>query len=473
MTIRTRFAPSPTGHLHIGGARTALFSWLYSRKHGGDFVLRIEDTDRERSTTESVNAILEGMSWLGLEYDEGPFSQSDRMDRYAEVIQQLLDNGQAYRCYCSKDRIEALRETQMKNKEKPRYDGLCRPLSSPPEADAPYVIRFRNPVDGIVVVKDFVRGNVTFTNDELDDLIIARSDGSPTYNLTVVVDDSDMDITHVIRGDDHLNNSPRQINILKALGANEPVYAHVPMILGDDGKRLSKRHGAVSVMQYREEGYLPEALLNYLVRLGWSHGDQEVFSLDEMINLFDIKDVNNAASTFNTSKLIWLNQHYIKTMQPEHIAHHLSWHMGRLSIDPSSGPKLSDVVIAQKDRCKTLVEMAQESIFFYQDFEEFEAKAAKKNLRPVIAPALQQFRDQLETLEDWRAEPIHDLIISTAEALEIKMGKLAQPVRVAVSGCGVSPAIDITLQVLGKDKVLQRLDTALAYIAKRAEAESA
>ncbi|RKZ92331.1 MAG: glutamate--tRNA ligase, partial [Gammaproteobacteria bacterium] len=379
MTIRTRFAPSPTGYLHVGGARTALFSWLYARKHGGQFILRIEDTDLERSTAESVNAILEGMTWLSLEYDEGPFYQTHRFDRYKEVIDQLLEQGDAYYCYCSKEELDDMREQQRANKQKPRYDGRCRHLKAPKEGVQP-VIRFKNPIEGSVVVNDVVRGNVEFQNSELDDLIIARPDGTPTYNLTVVVDDLDMGLTHVIRGDDHLNNSPRQINIFKALGEEPPVFAHLPMILGDDGARLSKRHGAVSVMSYRDEGFLPEALLNYLVRLGWSHGDQEIFSLEEMIELFDIEDVNKSASSFNTDKLLWLNQHYIKNSTPEHIAHHLSWHMGQLGIDPVQGPELSEVVVLQQERAKTLVEMAANSRFFYQEINEYDEKAARKNL---------------------------------------------------------------------------------------------
>lgn len=307
MTITTRFAPSPTGYLHVGGARTALFSWLHARKHGGRFILRIEDTDLERSTQESVDAILQGMSWLGLEYDAGPFYQTHHFDRYREIIQQLLDQGDAYHCYCSKEELEELRTTQMANKEKPRYDGRCRGLKEPKAGVQP-VVRFKNPEEGAVVINDLVKGQIIVANKELDDLIIARGDGSPTYNLTVVVDDMDMQVTHVIRGDDHVNNTPRQINILRALGAKLPEYAHVPMILGSDGARLSKRHGAVSVMQYRDEGFLPEALLNYLVRLGWSYGDQELFSLDEMVALFELEKVNVSASTFNPEKLLWLNQ---------------------------------------------------------------------------------------------------------------------------------------------------------------------
>ncbi len=464
MTVRTRFAPSPTGYLHIGGARTALFSWLYARKHGGDFILRIEDTDLERSTPESVNAILEGMTWLGLEYDEGPFYQTHRFDRYKVIIDQLLESGHAYKCYCSKERLEKLREEQMARKEKPRYDGHCRSGAEPPSPDAPYVIRFRNPEEGEVVVEDLIRGRVVFRNQELDDLIIQRSDGSPTYNLTVVVDDADMDITHVIRGDDHLNNTPRQINILRALGAEPPVYAHVPMILGADGKRLSKRHGAVSVMQYRDEGYLPEALLNYLVRLGWSHGDQEVFSVDEMIELFDLPDVNKAASTFNPDKLLWLNQHYIKHSDPKHVARHLSHHLGRLGVDPAPEPPLEEVVKAQRERAKTLVEMAENSRFFYCDIDGYDEKAARKNLNAGSRPALAELRERLAGLADWTPEAIHEVVQGVAEMLELKLGKVAQPLRVALAGGAVSPPIDVTAWLVGRERTLARIDAALAYI---------
>jgi len=465
--MRTRFAPSPTGYLHIGGARTALYSWLHARKHGGRFVLRIEDTDRERSTTESVNAILEGMTWLGLEYDEGPFYQTDRFARYNEVIQQLMDKGLAYRCYCTREELDAMREEAMKRKEKPRYDARCRTRSEAREGVEP-VIRFKNPTDGVVVVEDLIKGKVAFQNTELDDLIIARSDGTPTYNLTVVVDDWDMGITHVIRGDDHLNNTPRQINLLKALGAELPIYAHVPMILGEDGKRLSKRHGAVSVMQYREEGYLPEALLNYLVRLGWSSGDQEIFSLDEMIELFDVGDVNGAASTFNPEKLLWLNQQYIIAAEPEKIAHHLGVHLGKLGIDPCDGPDIMDVVMAQKERAQTLVEMAQISEFIYRDFDEFDETAAKKHLRPVAQEPLEKMREALEVVEDWQPEVLHQVVKDISEALDVKMGKVAQPLRVAVVGRAASPGIDVTLHLVGKAACLRRIDKALAFIRQRA-----
>ena len=465
MSVKTRFAPSPTGYLHVGGARTALFSWLHARKHGGRFVLRIEDTDRERSTNESVNAILEGMTWLGLEYDEGPFYQTDRLDRYNEVIDSLLEQGLAYCCNCSQERLDALREQQMQAKLKPRYDGHCRGAGV--SESEPHVIRFRNPPDGAVVVDDCVRGKVAFDNGELDDLIIRRTDGTPTYNLSVVVDDMDMGVNVVIRGDDHLNNTPRQINILAALGQEAPTYAHVPMILGDDGSRLSKRHGAVSVMEYRNQGILPEALLNYLVRLGWSHGDQEIFSLDEMVELFDIHDVNRSASSFNTDKLEWLNQHYIKHDNPERIARLLSPHMGNLDIDPATGPDLVDVVVAQQERARTLVEMAEISAFFYRDYEEFDEKAAKKHLRPVAREPLARLRERLSVIPEWQPEPLHELVKAVAGELDVKLGKVAQPLRVAVVGRAASPGIDVTLHLVGREACLRRIDRALEYIDQR------
>jgi len=467
MTVRTRFAPSPTGFLHLGGARTALFCYLFARRHGGEFVLRIEDTDLERSTAESVNAILEGMSWLGLDYDEGPFYQTDRFERYNAVIDDLLDKGLAYRCDCPKERLDRIRDMQMAAKLKPRYDGHCR--SRQVSADAPHVVRFCNPVDGAVVVDDMIRGRIPFANEELDDLILRRSDGSPTYNLTVVVDDADMGITHVIRGDDHVNNTPRQMNILAALGKEPPRYAHVPMILGADGTRLSKRHGAVSVIAYRDQGYLPEALINYLVRLGWSHGDQEVFSLDELIELFDITDVNKAASTFNTDKLDWLNQHYIQHGDPKRIARLLSPHLGHIGIDPTTGPDPVDVVQAQAARAKTLVELAAISAFCYVDFDVYDEAAAKKHLRPVARDPLERLRVELDmlALDDWREEELHRVVERVSEELELNMGKVAQPLRVALVGRAASPGIDVTLRLVGKEATLRRIDRALTYIAER------
>jgi glutamyl-tRNA synthetase len=359
-----------------------------------------------------------------------------------------------------------LREEQMQQKLKPRYDGHCRGRDI--GADEPHVVRFCNPSSGNVVVNDLVRGRIVFSNDELDDLIIRRTDGSPTYNLTVVVDDLDMGITQVIRGDDHLNNTPRQINLLAALDRQPPQYAHVPMILGDDGARLSKRHGAVSVMEYRMQGVLPEALLNYLVRLGWSHGDQEVFSVDEMIELFDIADVNRAASAFNTDKLLWLNQHYIKADDPARIARLLSPHMGDLGIDPSVEPPLVDVVVAQQERARSLVEMAEISAFIYKDFDDYDEKSARKHLRPVVLEPLEKLREALATLDDWNPEAIHRTVTEVAESMDLKLGKVAQPLRVAVVGRAASPGIDITLQLVGREACLRRIDRAIDYIRQRA-----
>jgi glutamyl-tRNA synthetase len=464
MSVRTRFAPSPTGYLHVGGARTALFSWLYARKHGGTFVLRVEDTDRERSTQESINAILEGMTWLGLEYDEGPFYQTHRFERYQEVIEQLLEQGQAYHCYCTREELDEMREAQRARGEKPRYDGRCRHRTGTTPKDIPPVVRFKNPTEGAVVVDDLVKGRIVFNNNELDDLIIARSDGTPTYNLTVVVDDMDMAISHVIRGDDHVNNTPRQVNILQALGAKPPLYAHVPMILGADGSRLSKRHGAVSVMQYRDEGYMPEALINHLVRLGWSHGDQEIFSLDEMIELFDLPAVNNSAASFNPEKLLWFNQQYLINTPPEHVAHHLSHHFAKHEVDPSKGPDILKVIEAQRERNKTLTELADRSVFFYRDFESYDEKAEKKHLKQGVIEPLAAFIEKLQDLPEWEQEPIHTALVSTAEERELNLGKLAQPVRIAVSGGPVSPPIDVTLWLLGREITLDRLNRLLAYL---------
>ncbi|MCK5871934.1 MAG: glutamate--tRNA ligase [Methylococcales bacterium] len=462
MTIKTRFAPSPTGYLHVGGARTALFSWLYAQKNQGNFVLRIEDTDLARSSQESVEAILEGMAWLGLAHDEGPFYQTQRFDRYKTVIQQLLDQGHAYYCSCTKDQLDDMREAQKQRKEKPRYDGRCR--HGIKDETIEKVIRFKNPESGEIVIHDLVKGNITIQNKELDDLIIARSDGSPTYNLTVVVDDMDMKISHVIRGDDHLNNTARQINILNALGADLPQYGHLPMILGDDGARLSKRHGAVSVMQYRDDGFLPEALLNYLVRLGWSHGDQEIFSIDEMIDLFDLKDVNVAASAFNSEKLLWLNHQYIMNSAPESVAKHLTWHLKHLNLDLKNGADPVLMVQAQRERCKTLVEMAEASHYFYSDFDEYDTKAAKKNFKVGSEIVLQTLLDQFSNTDTWDGEVLHKIVLETAETMALKLGKVAQPLRVAVCGGSVSPSIDITLSLLGRDKVLNRIQNAIDYI---------
>lgn len=463
MTVRTRFAPSPTGYLHIGGARTALYCWLYARHHRGQFILRVEDTDRERSTDAAVQAILDGMAWLDLQQDEGPFYQTQRFDRYREVAQRLLTEGHAYHCYCSKQELEQMRAEQMAQKQKPRYDGRCRRRTQPVPGVAP-VIRFRNPEQGQTVIHDLVHGDIVFENAELDDLIIARSDGTPTYNFTVVVDDMDMRITHVIRGDDHINNTPRQINIFKALGAETPHYAHLPMILGPDGAKLSKRHGAVSVMQYREDGFLPEAVLNYLVRLGWSHGDQEIFSREEMVELFDIADVNKSASAINPDKLLWLNQHYIKHGDFTRLGTELGWHLARIGIEVSDIDKLAAVVQAQAERAKTFKDMALASRFFFEEFAEYDVQAASKNLNAETLPAVQDMHARLTKLDSWSASLIHAALEACVAALGLKLGKVAQPLRVAVSGGTVSPPIDVTLAILGRDTVLKRLERAIRHI---------
>ncbi len=472
MTVKTRFAPSPTGFLHIGGVRTALFAWLFARRHGGQFVLRIEDTDRERSTEEAIQVILDGMEWLKLRPDEGPLYQTDRFPRYKEVADKLMAEGHAYHCYCSKEELDAMRTAQREQGEKPRYDGRCRNRTEPVPGVDP-VVRFRTPDEGQVVVDDKVFGRVVFENAELDDLVLVRSDGVPTYNFSVVVDDMDMGITHVIRGDDHLNNTPRQINIYQALGANPPTFAHVPMILGPDGSKLSKRHGAVSVLEYRQEGYLPEAMLNFLVRLGWSHGDQEIFSVEEMTELFDLDHVNKAASSFNPEKLKWLNQQYIMKADGKQLALDLWWQLERMGVDTKDGPDPEQVAEAYRQRAETLHEMAQSAVFFYQDFHDYHEKAAKQHLRPVALEALERVRDGLTVLEDWRAEPIHEVVHAVAGTLDLKLGKVAQPIRVAVSGGPVSPPIDVTLELLGRERTLGRLSRAIDYVGERAQAAAA
>lgn len=462
----TRFAPSPTGYLHVGGARTALYSWLYAKNQGGDFVLRIEDTDIERSTQAAIDAILAGMQWLGLDWNKGPYYQTQRFDRYKELVQKLLDEGKAYKCFMPSEELDAIREQQMAKGEKPRYPGTWRDRSDHPEGQA-YAIRFKNPLDGTVVINDQIRGKIEIANSELDDLIIQRSDGTPTYNFCVVVDDWDMGITHVVRGEDHINNTPRQINILQALGAPVPEYAHVSMILGEDGKKLSKRHGAVSVMQYRDDGYLPQALLNYLVRLGWSHGDQEIFSREEMIELFSLEGISQSASAFNTEKLIWLNQHYIKTLPANEVAKHAIWHFEQQGIDLSQGPDLTKVINIQAERVKTLRELAEISAYFYQEYQQFDEKAAKKHLRPVAKDALELVQQKLNDLQEWQPEHIQTAINNTAEELEVGMGKVGMPLRVAVTGSGNSPALDVTLNLMQKQQVIQRIGRALEYIANR------
>ena len=462
MTVRTRFAPSPTGFLHIGGARTALFCWLEARQRGGEFILRIEDTDRERSTREAVQAILDGMSWLGLEHDEGPFYQTLRLDRYRQVAEDLLKAGKAYYVYETKDEIEAMRAEALANKQKPRYNGYYRDRNEPFRDDPNRVIRFRNPESGTVVFDDKVKGRIEWSNQELDDLVIFRSDGFPTYNFAVVVDDIDMRITDVVRGDDHVNNTPRQINIYHALGAQVPTFAHLPMILGADGQKLSKRHGAVSVMQYRDDGFLPHAVLNYLVRLGWSHGDQEIFSRAQMVELFDVGHVNRAAARFDTEKLTWLNQQYLKNDEPQDILPHLLWHLRAAGLDPAHGPDPVDVIVALRERATTLKDMAEKARTWYEPLQAYDEAAVAKHLKtPTAIPALQAVHAKLADLREWTPANVHQAIAAAAEAIGEGMGKVAQPLRVAITGTQVSPSIDHTVYLAGREQALGRIDAAI------------
>lgn len=459
MTVRTRFAPSPTGFLHIGGARTALFSWAFAKKHGGIFILRIEDTDVARSTPEAVQAILDGMQWLGLHHDEGPFYQMQRMDRYKEVIQKMLADGSAYYCYCSKEELDALRESQMQQGIKPRYDGRWRPeagkvLPTPPEG-VPPVIRFKNPKDGHVVWNDLVKGEISIANQELDDLIIARADGTPTYNFCVVVDDWEMGITQVIRGDDHVNNTPRQINMLKALGATIPQYAHLSMILGDDGQKLSKRHGAVSVMQYDEDGYLPEAVLNYLARLGWSHGDDEIFSMQQFCEWFDLDHITPSAAQFNTEKLNWLNAHYIKQASAEKLTAEMKNRLAKLHITVGEPANLPAVIDLYKERASTLNELAESIAYFYRK-PIIDAAAAEKHLTADIKPVITQLAEMLKAV-DWQPEAIHHAINEVVTQNQLKFPKVAMPLRVMLTGIAQSPSIDQVMALLGRDEVLARI----------------
>lgn len=464
-SVRTRFAPSPTGFLHVGGARTALFSYLEARRHGGNFVLRVEDTDRERSTEAAVQAIIDGMAWLGLEHDEGPFYQTQRFDRYRQVAQELLAAGKAYHCWMSKEELEAMRADQEARGLKPRYNGYWRDRTDTPPAGVTPVIRFKNPQDGFVVVEDRVRGRVVFDNAELDDLIIWRSDDSPTYNFGVVIDDADMGITDVIRGDDHLNNTPRQMNIYEALGKPIPRFAHLPMILGPDGAKLSKRHGAVNVLGYREDGFLPAALLNYLVRLGWSHGDQEVFTMPEMIALFSADDVNHSASRFDVDKLRWLNQHYLKTLDPALIVPELNWHLAQQGLNPKAGPAAIDLIVALRERVHTLKEMAEKARVWFDPLTSYDDAAVAKHLVAAARAPLQAAHAAFAALQTWTPTSVHEALASAAQALGLGLGKVAQPLRVAITGTQVSPSIDHTVYLTGQAEALKRIDAALAKIA--------
>lgn len=459
MTIRTRFAPSPTGYLHIGGARTALFSWAYARKHGGTFILRVEDTDIERSTPEAVQAILDGMTWLNLNYDEGPYYQMQCMERYKEVIQHMLAQGLAYYCYASPSELDAMREAQRASGEKPRYDGRWRPESNKvlPESPAETmpVVRFKNPAKGVVTWKDLVKGQIEFDNGELDDLIIARADGTPTYNFCVVVDDWDMGITHVIRGDDHVNNTPRQINILQALGATVPQYAHLSMILGDDGQKLSKRHGAVSVLQYDEEGYLPEAVINYLARLGWSHGDDEIFSVEQFCAWFDLDHITPSAAQFNTEKLNWLNQHYLKQADNARLVALIHPRLEARGVTVSAVPALEAIITLYKERVVTLNELADAAEVFYIDLHPNQ-ELLNAQLSAEAMPALRELAEHLKNVA-WEATAIGATIKEIVSKHGLKMPKLAMPLRVMLTGQTQTPSVDAVIMLFSREVVLARL----------------
>lgn len=464
MTVRTRFAPSPTGFLHIGGARTALFSWAYAKKHAGKFILRIEDTDIERSTPAAVQAIMDGMHWLGLDYDEGPFYQMQRMETYKKVLQTMLDAGTAYYCYSTKEELEILREQQTLQGLKPRYDGKWRPEAGknlpPIPADIPPVIRFKNPQTGVVAWDDLVKGRIEIANSEMDDLIIARADGTPTYNFCVVVDDFEMGITQVIRGDDHVNNTPRQINMLKALGATIPQYAHLSMILGDDGQKLSKRHGAVSVMQYHEDGYLKEAVLNYLARLGWSHGDAEIFSMQQFCEWFDLDHITASAAQFNTEKLNWLNAHYIKEMDIDKLAEDVQ---ARLQVNinvASCTPDIRSVLNLYRERANNLNQLAQDIAFFYAK-PQINLAEKEKHITAEILPILSEFAQQIKEVT-WSAENIHSVMNALVAKHQLKFPKLAMPLRVMLTGIAQSPSIDQVMAVLGQKETLERMELYLS-----------
>ena len=463
--VRTRFAPSPSGYLHIGGARTALFNFLFARHHGGKFILRIEDTDRERSTPEAINAILDAMNWLGLDWDEGPFYQTKRYPLYKEKVQKLLSEGKAYPCVCTPEKLEAKRQLAQKEKRKSMYDGTCRPpegVIPPLPQDKPYTIRFRSPRDGSTIVNDAVKGDVVFDNRELDDLIIARSDGTPTYNFCVVVDDIDMGITHIIRGDDHLANTPRQILLYQALGDTPPQFAHVPLILGLDKARLSKRHGATSVTAYRDMGYLPEAILNYLVRLGWSHGDQELFSREELIEKFSLESVGKSAGVFNPEKFLWVNFHYLKTRPLSQLAKEIvPYIVAKGYRVPQDKSWLERMIKTLQERAKTLVELVDAASFYLTDDIAIDEKAAKKFLTLEVSRPLSKLIERLSALDEFSEANIESAFSGVLEEFGLSMGKLAQPVRVALTGSTVSPGIHEVIAVLGKERTIRRLQSAL------------
>jgi glutamyl-tRNA synthetase len=463
--VRTRFAPSPTGFLHIGGARTALFSWLYARHNGGKFILRIEDTDQVRSTEVSTRAILDALTWLGLYWDEGPFFQAQRVDIHREMVQRLLTEGKAYYCVCTPEELEEKRKKALAEERKPKYDGTCREKKLPKSANA--VVRFRCPETGVTVVNDLIKGMITFNNEELDDLIIERRGGYPTYNFAVVVDDAQMEITHVTRGDDHLNNTPRQILLYEALGYSVPQFAHVSMIMGSDRTRLSKRHGATSVMAYREMGYLPEAVVNYLVRLGWSYGDQEIFSLDELISIFTLASVGKSAAVFNPEKLLWLNQHYIKECSSKRLVEETMPFWQKLGVETTDHELLQCVADDLKTRSKTLVELADASLFYFTDDIVYEREAADKYLNREIAGHLTAIAEKIPTLQDFTKKGMENFLRAIAGERGVSLKVIAQPLRVALTGKTVSPGVDEVMISLGKERVIKRIKKAIEFINKR------
>ena len=464
MTVRTRFAPSPTGNLHIGGVRTALFNWLYAKHHEGEYLLRIEDTDQKRSSDEFVEDILAGLSWLGIQSDAEPVFQSSRMTRYQEVIQHLLDSGSAYYCYCSRERLDSLRREQMESGHKPRYDGRCRSGISKGPVESNPVVRFKNPLQGSVRVDDKVYGTVEVQNSELDDLILARSDGAPTYHLCAVVDDIDLAVTHVIRGNDHLSNTPRQINIFKALGQSTPEYVHIPLIHGKDGKRLSKRHGALSVTQYRKDGILAQALVNYLARLGWSHGDQEIFTCSELVKLFSLNSVQSSPAIFDMEKLLWVNHQHLKQTSGAEIEEELADYFSSCGVSPDGQPGLPELFDVQKERCKTLQELCGASEYFYQDIKDYDEKAAGKHFTGDSIRILDTLKRSLQNTQHWTAAEIKAVLGSVAGEMNLKFGQIAPPLRLAVTGQANSPSIDITLELLGTRKTMERIDQAIEYL---------
>ena len=471
MTVRTRFAPSPTGFLHIGSARTALYCWLFARHHGGEFLLRIEDTDRERSTQVAVDAIHDAMQWLGLAAASEPVYQSARFDRYRQRIDELLDNGRAYHCYCAPEEIDEMRAAAQAAGIKPRYDGRCRERKEPRQGVNP-VVRFKNPLSGTIVVDDRIKGRVEFDNAELDDLIIARSDGTPTYNFVVVVDDSDMEITHVIRGDDHLNNTPRQINLYHAFDREPPTFAHLSMIHGPDGAKLSKRHGAMNILEYRDMGFLPEACLNYLLRLGFADGDREIFSIEEMIGAFDLSKVSRSASRFDPQKLLWVNQQHIQAAPVETLVPLLASQLERQGLNAGNGPPLELTVEALRERSETTVEMAERAHCYYEEYEAFDEKSARTHLRPVARDALAALREEFGQVADWSEPATESAVNAVADRLGLKLGKVAQPLRVALTGRAASPGIGATLLLVGRERTLARIDRALAYVDERVAAST-